>query len=299
MHQLSDKELIKELENRFVENEKAMLELKSLTSQLTMLNKQLEESEKLKSHFLSNIRNEIINPFAAILGLSSNLMNLNSYDLEQIKHILSLIHTEAFQLDFQLRNIFAAAEIEAGESILQINKVDIVSVVEQTVESFRHICNKKNVSIVLNNNIEKESGITSFQTDQVKLQIILANVISNAIQFSYEKSEINIDTELNEFMLIVTIKDSGIGITKEDEKSIFDRFKKIDSKINTLNKGHGLGLSVCNDFIEMLNGSIELISTPNKGSQFIIKIIANTDLINQNTIATDGNTFLFEDGELF
>ncbi len=299
MNQLTDKELIKELENRFNENEKAMQELSTLTGQLTKINKQLAESEALKSHFLSNIRNEIINPFASILGLSSSLMGIDSYNLGQIKHILSLIYTEAFHLDFQLQNIFAAAEIEAGEAVLQINRVDINSVVEQTVASFKHVANKKHVTLILNNNAGKKTETDSFQTDQVKFQIILANVISNAIQFSHAKSKVHIITELNPSMLTVTVRDNGIGITPEEEKIIFDRFKKADSKINTLNKGHGLGLSVCNDYIEMLNGSIELTSTPGEGSKFIIRIPANTESINQNTIATDGNTFLFEEGELF
>ena len=299
MKELTDKDLIKALENRFLENEKALKELHETTNQLTMLNKQLEESEAMKSNFLSNIRNEIINPFAAILGLSSNLMKIDTNNTDQIKHILSLIHTEAFELDFQLRNIFAAAEIEAGEASLEINNVNIASVIEQTISSFTHVANKKEISIHLNNNVENISELNSFRTDQMKVQVILDNVISNAIQFSYEKSEVNIITELNPSVLIITVQDNGIGISKEDQEIIFNRFKKADSRINTLNKGHGLGLSVCNDYVEMLNGSIELISNPGKGSKFIISIPANTESINNSTFATDGNTFIFDEGELF
>ncbi|PKP22595.1 MAG: histidine kinase [Bacteroidetes bacterium HGW-Bacteroidetes-21] len=299
MNRLTDKELIKELENRFSENDKALKELNALTSQLTTLNKHLEESEAMKSHFLSNIRNEIINPFAAIIGLSSSLINSDNYGPDQIKHILSLIFSEAFHLDFQLQNIFAAAEIEAGEVALQINKVDVYSVIEQTVSSFQHMADKNKIKLSLQNTIEKTNDSTSFLTDQLKFQIILKNVISNAIQYSHADSEVKIITEFTSQMLTVTVKDNGIGIAKEEEKLIFDRFKKADSNINTLNKGHGLGLSVCNDYLEFMNGSIYLESSPGNGSTFIIKIPVSSESGNQNTLASDGNIFLFEEGELF
>src|SRR5215203_4783690 len=99
---LSDAELIQELSFRFIQITKENLELKK---QVEILNMKLQFSESLKSNFISNIRNEIINPFSGILGLSKSIQFLNVTDLDKIKTMASLIHLEAFNLDFQLKNI--------------------------------------------------------------------------------------------------------------------------------------------------------------------------------------------------
>lgn len=297
MNRLNDRELLKELELRFLQNEKTMQELHSLTLQLTQLNKKLEDSEALKSHFLSNIRNEIVNPFAAIIGLSNTVIHGNNFEPDYIKKILSLIFSEAFYLDFQLQNIFAAAEIEAGEAMLEIDRVNISSVIEQIISSFKNSSDKKNIEVVFEK--QNSSQIHNFLTDQLKLKIIVSNILNNAIEHSSENSQIKIITEFNNSFLIIRIIDKGEGISKDIEKNIFDRFKKGDSRINTLNKGHGLGLSVSSDLIEMMNGKIEIQPNPDKGSEFIISIPEGISIQNSHSIATDGNSFLFDDGEEF
>lgn len=110
-----DEELLEELKKRFENNTRTIEELRNLTEELKQVNKKLEESEALKSHFISNITNEIINPFTSILGLSKTILAVKKEDWKKVISMVSLIHTEAFNLDFQLKNIFVAAKIEAGE----------------------------------------------------------------------------------------------------------------------------------------------------------------------------------------
>ena len=131
---ITDSSLINELDKRLVENKKAFAELEELTEQLKIVNKKLEESEALKSHFISNIRNEIINPFTSIINLSKQILSMN--DLEKAKRNASLIHGEAFFLDFQLKNIFAAAELEAGETLPQIYTVNIQNTIKSLIDSY-------------------------------------------------------------------------------------------------------------------------------------------------------------------
>jgi len=115
MYKITDEELLQELEKRFSENKNSIKELQKLTKQLKEVNGRLEESESLKSHFISNITNEIINPFAAILGLSRNILDVKKEDWNKVISMVQMIHSEAFHLDFQLKNIFAAAKLEAGD----------------------------------------------------------------------------------------------------------------------------------------------------------------------------------------
>jgi len=108
MNKLKDEELIEELRIRMKEKTDALNELKSLNEKLKIVNKKLEESEAMKTHFISNITNEIVNPFASILGLSKNILSVNKENWKKVFSMVAMIHTEAFSLDFQLKNVFAS-----------------------------------------------------------------------------------------------------------------------------------------------------------------------------------------------
>ena len=109
MDTLNSQERIAALEQQLSEQKQSLLEYENLLREHRLLNKQLEVAERAKSHFLSNIRNEIINPFGAILGLSENIRQLEEGQLPKAQTMASHIYQEAFKLNFQLRNIFAAA----------------------------------------------------------------------------------------------------------------------------------------------------------------------------------------------
>ena len=191
MSQLNDQELINELVKRFDETKKALSEVQKLNEELKEVNKKLEESESMKSHFISNITNEIINPFASILALSKNILSVEKENWKKVITMVSHIYTEAFHLDFQFRNIFAAAKLEAGEVVPEILNVDVSSLVESIIESFSHLAKKKFIGIELKNDLKEEkSKIVLFKTDPEKLRLIISNLLSNAINFSFEKSRI-------------------------------------------------------------------------------------------------------------
>src|SRR5687768_5674634 len=136
MSKLTDKELLEELQNRFSENKKSLEELSTLTKQLQALNDKLKESEKIKSLFLANIRNEMNDPLTSILGLSKNIQSPDNSQWEKTRAMAALIHAEAFNLDFQLRNIFAAAELESGELELEVVQVDIYTLAKNVVDMY-------------------------------------------------------------------------------------------------------------------------------------------------------------------
>lgn len=271
-HKISDTELLDELKRRFEENKNAVMELKSLNDQLKMVNKKLEESESLKSHFISNITNEIINPFTSILGLSKAILSVDKENWKKVVTMIALIHSEAFTLDFQFRNIFVAAKIEAGEIFPEIMNVDIQNIIESIIESFKLEARKKKLLINFHFNIEHGQTPYVFKTDPEKFKLILANLLSNAINFSFEGGAIDVIAKNEDNTLAVSVQDHGIGISKENQKIIFDRFKRLDSGINSLNRGHGLGLSVNKAIIEMLEGRIDIKSELGKGACFTIFI---------------------------
>lgn len=276
------------------ENDHLREEQMEMFKKLKKLNIKLEESEAFKSHFLSNISNEIVNPFTSILGISQNILKLGPTDIDQIHSMAKLIHSEAFDLDFQLRNIFAAAKIESGNNTLELINLKIEPFIEEIINTHRLKTEKKTLYFDIEYSFSKDYIIT----DADKLRMILINLIMNAINFSNEKELIKIYAEINTDGFLFTINNQGTVIPIEETMIILDRFKKLDKNINSLNQGHGLGLSIIKDYVEVLGGSINFESNEQAGTTFSLSLphIENKE---QGIYMEDEDLFLTDDSEFF
>jgi len=206
-----------------------------------------------------------------------------------------LIYLEAFDLDFQLRNIFLSAEIEAGESPLSIVSVNINSLIESVLGSFKKRMDRKGITLIWDNSITKEE---IFKTDSEKLHLIISNLVSNAIQFNHQGGTIEVCTKRNDGELMICVRDTGIGISEENQQKIYDRFHQIEEGSTKTYGGHGLGLSITKALLEIIEGRIELESELGKGSRFTV-YINELDLPEgeDEIFSADGNDFLFDQDE--
>lgn len=295
---ISDEVLLNELKSRFEINHRNMNDLAELNKQLLEVNMKLADSEKLKSHFLSNVRNEIINPLSSILSLSSNIAGM-SLSKEEMQKQARIIFNEAFVLNFQLTNILSSAEIEAGESKPEIYNIDVGELTWSVVQKLSAYANNRKIALVYEKNVPDDSEGRNFKSDPSKLRLMLENLIINAINWSYSNGEVIISLYQQVNIVQIKVQDFGIGIKKEDQELIFDRFKQLDQRIYTDNPGHGLGLSIVKAYIEILNGSISVESEPGKGSTFTIWIQNCAELAGSEGFSGDGQNFLFGEGEIF
>jgi len=264
-----------------------------LQKQLENLNQKLKDSEAFKSHFLSNITNEIINPFTSILGISKNISKLDSKNIGQIHSMANLIYNEAFDLDFQLQNIFAAAKIESGEVNLELNSIQPYELIMSMIEDLRFKAENKSQYIELN---YKNNLPYNFVTDADKFQIIFKNILLNAIVFGEDKSKISVWLATDEDNLIIKINNKGVLIDHENLQHIFDRFTKLDKTINSINQGHGLGLSVSKAYLDLLEGRIEVESNAENGNSFKVTIPQTQS--DANALIRDDDLFV-DDSEIF
>ncbi len=292
---LTEKELFDELERRFDENHKALYDLRQTTIELETVNKKLQESEKLKGNFLSNIRNEMNDPLASILGLSKQLLSSVSTDREIVVSVIDMIHSEAFNLDFQLKNIFAAAEIEAGDAYPDVSNVDINGLISSIANSFRYKIDSKNLT--LDFAFEDPDEDVFFRTDPAKLHLIISNLVSNAIEYSFKGGHIDLKACKYKEGLAVSVTDLGIGIGKADLEIIFDRFKQLETGTTKSHKGQGLGLSITKSYIELLSGTITVSSEKKKGSTFDLTIPEAEYSDQEEAFSEDSNEFVFEEKE--
>jgi signal transduction histidine kinase len=291
--EITDGELIEELSNRFAKSRKAFSDLSVANRKLLEMNERLERSESLKSNFLSNIRNEINNPLSAIMGLAGHLASIGSGN-EEIASLSSLIGAEANILNFQLRNIFMAAELEAGEVGLSSEKVHIISALRSMVDSFVQNAAKKNVSINLDIVSEEDDSIAVIDVE--KLQIIVSNLLANAIEYSINGGSVELSSSVGEDgCLHITVQDHGVGIAQEDQQRIFDRFVQLDTGTTRTHLGHGLGLSITKALVDLMQGSINLTSSPGEGTLLTITIPPCSILDDSDSFSEAGNLFLFDD----
>lgn len=303
---LTDEQLLNELRERFQTKEKALTDYQKMVEKLGVVNKKLQDSERLKSQFLSNIRNEINNPFASIMGLSRQMADPNSQlDPERVRYVASLIFSEAFDLNFQLKNIFAAADFEAGEMVADCSRVCISDFMQEVLREFEPLAEEKKVKTKLVAENADTRTKSFFCTDAGKLQLIVGNLLSNAIKFS--KADVNSPAEGNTIKLVYSIEDAylkvsvldkGIGISADDQQKIFDSFTQLNDGMTKSYRGHGLGLSVVKAMLDLLEGQISVESQSHGGSKFTVSIPEFSDIQSVAT-STAGNEFLFDDGELF
>jgi len=299
MENISDKNLLKELKKRLEERKKLDDEVKSLSKELQVVTHNYKESESMKSHFISNISNEIVNPFTSILGLSKSILSVQKNDWKKVVSMVALIHSEAFNLDFQLRNIFVAAKIEAGEITPNISKVSIRNLILSIIDSFNLVARKMGIEIEFLFNIDFGFGKNfHYKTDNEKLRLIISNLLNNALKYSYKDGKVIIKVWIDDEVLNISIQDFGTGISEKNQQIIFERFKRLDSGINSINRGHGLGLSITKALLDVLNGNIEINSVKGEGSTFTVSIPESKNIV--EGYSGDGNDIFFEgDDEIF
>lgn len=282
MKDISNQELLHEVQRRLALNEKTISEQQDTLLQMKELNRKLEQSEAMKGHFISNIKNEINNPLASILALSQNILRKPQGITPEVIKSLRLIYNEAHALDFQLDNIMTAAEIEAGQVTPQWVDANVSQIIDQVIHSFSTVIDKKNLTVKISGDEH-----VHFVTDRHYFKIVATNLISNAIKFSRDKGLVAITLEHAVDHLTFTVHDSGNGIRENDLSKIFDRFTQLDSGTIKKFHGHGLGLSVVKDLAELLDGSISVTSS-DEGSVFTVILPVK--------LSDDGISTAFENG---
>jgi signal transduction histidine kinase/DNA-binding response OmpR family regulator len=225
----------------------------------------LKELDQFKSKFYTNITHEFRTPLTVIMGINENIKGH-----EQEK---KLIHRNSKKLLQLINQLLDLSKVESGNLKLNLVQGNIVSYIQYLAESFYSMATEKGIRLTFYT--EEESILMDF--DEVKIQHIIYNLVSNAIKFTAKNGKVILHlttvTQDQEPLLKIKIKDNGEGIRLVDLPYIFDRFYQAEPNekaTGTKPEGSGIGLALTKEFVQMLKGKIEVISTPGKGSKFII-----------------------------
>lgn len=287
IHELSDDVILKEIKRRFDEKSSSLAEMEFLNRKLLELNKKLSEMDSAKSHFLSLIKNEFNNPISSILNLCSLL--IGNKKPERSMDLTKMLHKEALELDFQIRNIIAASEIEAGKTESYNSKINFESVYNDIKSTFEYLIEEKELNVTF----ENQTDIPIF-IDAGKIYIVLLNLISNACEHSYKNGHISVLVRNDSEYLYMRVQDDGEGINVDNKLLVYNRFTQFNSGTNRLKNGLGLGLSVVKGELESMGGEVDYDSKPGE-TIFFIKVPLSKQGCDHNCGMGGANDILFED----
>lgn len=287
---VSDAVLLEEVKRRFDQKNSTLDEMEFLTKKLYVLNEKLKEHDSIKGEFLSLIKNVFNNPLSSLLNLSS-MMRKNE-DSPKTQTMKQLLDMELRKLDFQLNNIFTAAEIEAGEIANYWSEIDLRLVIEEVKESFAYLIEDKALSFDIDVALDR-----LIVSDAKKLHTIFSNLISNACEYSFPRTRVGIKGRICDESLCISVSNVGDVISKEYKKEIFSRFKKVgvrESKARTSVDGLGLGLSIVSSLAESLDGEVEYSSTEEETKFSICLKLQDQDKA-EALMSESANEFMFDD----
>ncbi len=227
----------------------------------------LKKLEQMRTEFVSNVSHELKTPLTSIRGFVETLKNGAIEDTEIAVPFLDIIDIEAERLYILINDILQLSEIEAmrkDENVSQHYLRDILSEVMLILEN---AASKKNIKLEVDCD---EDIVIIANKDRIKQMLI--NLIDNAIKYNFENGTVFINAAKVSGKLVISIKDTGIGIPEAHQSRIFERFHRVDKGRSRNMGGTGLGLSIVKHIVNLYSGDIRVISEPGKGSEFIIQL---------------------------
>ncbi len=258
-------ELEKRVEDRTLMLREAITELEKTKEEINAALEKEKELNDLKSRFVSMASHEFRTPLSTILSSVSLISKYNTPETEEkkTKHV-ARIKSSVSHLTDLLNDFLSLGKLEEGVITFAPVDFNIQECSSEVISELQAVA-KENQKIAY-----KHLGTqTKIYLDPKLYRNVLINLISNAIKFSDEGSEITVETKVEENSFILKIKDNGIGISKEDQQHLFERFFRAQNATNI--QGTGLGLSIVAKYVELMNGKINFESELNKGTTFTIK----------------------------
>ena len=244
-------------------------ELTKLTNQLKDANEELIEKDKQKDEFLDTVAHELKTPITGIRATTELLMDDDDdMPLEIKTQFLKNMLQDSDRLSRLIHNILDFEKLSKGRTQLNIKSYNIRNTIQKTVDSLKHIADKKQVEIIIIN-----QGDLTVEYDEDRIVQVLTNLISNAIKFcDVKKGVIIVDYKFDLGYLEVSIKDNGKGVPEQDLPFIFDKFYQSKNQNIQKPEGSGLGLAICKQIVENHNGNIWVKNNEKSGATFGFKL---------------------------
>ncbi len=242
-------------------------EMGYLSKTLNFMASELSKTEEFQRKFISNVSHDFRSPLTSIKGYLEAMID-GTIPPELHEKYMKLVITETERLTKLTQSTLALQSLESRGTYLDQTNFDINQVIKNTAAAFEAACVPKGITF----DLTFSSRSLMVRADMSKIQQVLYNLIDNAIKFSHNNSVIWLETYERYDKVFVSVRDTGIGIPKENQKKIWDRFYKTDQSRGKDKKGTGLGLSIVKEIVQAHGQNIDIISTVGVGTEFIFTL---------------------------
>ena len=230
--------------------------------------RKLEKEKTIRQEFFSNASHELKTPLTAIRGYAELLQSGMASDTQMQKEFLGRIHSEVEEMTNLINDILMISRLETKELMPTKEMLCVKSVAEEVKKTLKPLADENNVSL------EIHCCDEFVYMDRSHLQGILSNLMGNAVKYNRPGAFVQTDITMNSTSLSIRVEDSGIGIAKEDQKRIFERFYRVDKGRSKRVAGTGLGLSIVKHVTEFYGGCVSVESQSGVGSTFLVQLPA-------------------------
>lgn len=229
---------------------------------------EIKKLEQMRKDFVANVSHELKTPITSIKGFSETLLDGAMNDKKVLKEFLSIILKESDRLQSLIQDLLDLSKIEQQDFKLNIQEFDLLSVLKEIITMITIKADAKNINLEL----YCEKNYVLLQGDLSRLQQVFINLIGNAIAYTPSEGSVSVIVTDKENEVQINVKDTGIGIEKNEITRIFERFYRVDRARSRNSGGTGLGLAIVKHIIEAHRGTINVKSVLGKGSEFIIEL---------------------------
>jgi PAS domain S-box-containing protein len=245
--------------------------IRAIHEELQQRNQEVERANRLKSEFLASMSHELRTPLHTIIGFTELLSEEAEGPLnEKQKRFLSHVHKDSLHLLELINDILDLSKIEAGRMEIKPTNFNARDAAEEVVESIRPRAQAKSQKL------KNQVCDCEIAADRVRFKEILYNLLINAVKFTPDAGEIAIDSHPDEEFVSFTISDTGVGIARDEQASIFDKFYQAASTTKGIREGTGLGLAITKRLVELHGGTIAVESELGRGSRFTFRVPAGS-----------------------
>ena len=252
--------------------------------------KKFEETiqlESIRNEFFGNISHEFKTPLNIILGIVQLIdknIELDNISKENLIRHVDIMKQNSYRLLRLVNNLIDISRIDIGYYNLQPSNYNIVKVIEDITLSIAEYVKHKKINLIFNTDVEE----ITLACDPDKIERVMLNLLSNAIKYTDDNGDIYVSLNKVNEDVVVSVKDSGVGIPNDKLELIFDRFGQANDILSRRCEGSGIGLSIVKSIVEMHGGKIEVFSEIGKGSEFVFNIPIKI-LEEENVILTCDN----------
>lgn len=236
-----------------------------------------QSAQASRNEFVAHISHELKTPLNVLSMYSESLLGEDGRDESFRIEAVNIIHDETLRLSTLINDLLNLSKIEMGNIAINKHRTKLHDLLTDIFTNVAHSDKNKNIDFKLN----IPTNISPVSLDKDLLRIAINNLLTNAIKYSNTNGKVTLEAIETDYQIIISISDEGIGISEDDQKHIFEKFYRSENDEVRNRTGHGLGLTLANDIIQLHHGIMSVHSTPGKGSKFTIEFSKDESWVNK------------------